>query len=246
MGELEMRKDGSMKGKNNYSKITYEQYASLFGLNNPEKEDLHKAALKKAWETRNFEIDKFWQRSAFFWGFIVLIFGGYVTIATGKNNETAKEMYLDFYLILLGIIFSVAWFLAICGSKRWQENWEKHIDNLEDEITGPLYKSLYFKRKKYYYSVSKMNKIPAGVVIVTWIFLLIQYLCNNYNIIKNIFLSFSNNFKVFLFILLPFLGTVFCVFYLMLYKGQTDDGKLNSELRAELEKGEDNAFFIKD
>jgi len=228
-----------------YSKITYEQYTSLFGLNNSEKKDLHKAAFEKAWETRNFEIDKFWQRSAFFWGFIALIFGGYVTIVTGKNNEIAKEMYLDFYLILLGIIFSVAWLLAICGSKRWQENWEKHIDLLEDEITGPLYKSLYFKRKEYYYSVSKMNKIPAGVVIATWIFLLIQYLFSNCNIIKNIFLSFNNNIKAFILLIIPLLCTIVCIFYFMLYRGQTDCGKINTELFAKLERGEDSAFFIK-
>jgi hypothetical protein len=83
------KREGFIKDK--YSKITYEQYASLFGLNNPVKKELHKEALKKAWKTRNFEIDKFWQRSAFFWGFIALIFGGYITIVTGKNCEEAKK-----------------------------------------------------------------------------------------------------------------------------------------------------------
>ena len=202
-----------MKNRNEerYTLITDKQYASHFGLSNPEKEDLHKEAFKKAWEIRNFEIDKFWQRSAYFWGFIALIFTGYVSISTGKNNEIAKKMYLDFYLILLGLIFSVAWFLAICGSKQWQENWERHINFLEDEITGPLYKSLYFKRRKYYYSVSKMNKIPSGVIIVTWVFLLMQYFYNNFIIIKNLFESINNNFKVFFFLVLPLFGTVFFI-----------------------------------
>lgn len=59
-------------------------------------------------------------------------------------------------LISLGLIFSVAWTLAISGSKHWQENWEKHIDILEDYITGPLYKTIYYS--KLFYSVSKVNK----------------------------------------------------------------------------------------
>ena len=28
------------------------------------------------------------------------------------------------------------------GSKYWQENWENHIELLEDKITGPLYKTV--------------------------------------------------------------------------------------------------------
>jgi hypothetical protein len=226
--------------KDKYSTITDKQYESYFGLNNPEKKDLHKAAFKKAWETRNFEIDKFWQRSAFFWGFIVIIFGGYITVVTGEFYETAKGMYLDFYLILLGIIFSFAWFLIIWGSKRWQDNWEEHIYYLEDEITGPLYKTLYYKGK-YYYSVSKISQILAGVVIVTWIFLVIQYVYTNFNIFKNIFECFFMHLKEFILLVLPLLCTIFCIWF-MLTEGQTSGGELN----AEFEKGESGVFFTKD
>ncbi|MGH8568044.1 MAG: hypothetical protein ACREXU_08475, partial [Gammaproteobacteria bacterium] len=28
------------------------------------------------------------------------------------------------------------------GSKFWQENWENHVDLLEDQIMGPLYKTV--------------------------------------------------------------------------------------------------------
>jgi len=233
-----------MKIENKYSKITDEQYASLFGLTNPEKKDLHKAALEKAWEIRNFEIDKFWQRSMFFWGFIVFIYTGYFKVITLNNFKTENVFYLDFYLILLGIIFSVAWLLIICGSKRWQENWEKHIDYLEDEITGPLYKSLYFKRNNYY-SVSGINKILAWVVIVTWVFLFIQYIINNCYVIKNFFVSVGNKINVIIFLIIPFLCTLKCIFCCMLFRGQTDDGKLNAELISKLNKGEDGAFFVK-
>jgi len=232
------------RNKDKYSKITDDQYASFFGLNNPENKDLHKKAFEKAWETRNFEIDKFWHRSAYFWGFIALIFGGYIAVVTEKSGVLSKETYLDLYLILLGIIFSVAWILVIRGSKRWQENWEKHIDYLENKITGPLYKLLYYKKNKYY-SVSGINLILAWVVLIVWLFILLQYFVNNCNIFSNIFGSFSNNIKAFIFLIIPLLCTIICIFYFMLYKGQTDGGKLNAELREKLSKNEDSAFFVK-
>jgi len=213
-----------------YSEITYEQYTSLFGLNNPEKKDLHKAALEKAWDTRNFEIDKFWQRSAYFWGFIALIFGGYIAIVTEKSGILSKKMYLDFYLILLGIIFSVAWLLVICGSKRWQENWEKHIEYLEDEITGPLYKTIYHKGN-YYYSVSGINQILVCIVILIWGILLIQYIYTNCSIINDIFEYIYDNFKVILLLWLPFIGTIICIVVMLVF-GQSF-------------KGNSGAFFVK-
>jgi len=225
-----------MKKNDNYQTLTENEYIEHFGINNPEKKDLHKEAFKKAWDTRNFEIDKFWQRSAFFWGFIVLIFGGYITVVTGNNNVTARGIYLDFYLILLGIIFSVAWILVICASKRWQENWEKHIDYLEDEITGKLYKTSYYNGKTYY-SVSKINLILAWVVLITWIFLFIQYFYNKCNIFEFI----CNNFQVFLFIVLPFLGTIACI-VIMLIDGRSFGGNF----KAELKEGENGAFFVRD
>jgi len=226
--------------KDYFTKISKEQYASKFAIKNQKNKKLHKEAFLKAWETRNFEIDKFWQRSTFFWGFIALIFTGYVTVVTGKYNQTVKEMYLDFYLILLGIIFSVAWILVILGSKRWQENWEKHIDCLENEITGPLYKTIYYKGKNYY-SVSGINLKLAWVVLITWIFLLMQYFYTNFTTFKNIFLYICNNFHVIFFLILPLVLTVICIFYFLLKKGQTDGGELNKEFK----KGGSDVFFTK-
>jgi hypothetical protein len=226
--------------KDNFKEISDKEYISLFGINNSRKKGLHKAAFKKAWETRNFEIDKFWQRSAFFWGFIVLIFGGYIKVATENSNKIINGiMYLDFYLILLGIIFSVGWLLVIKGSKRWQENWEEHIFYLEDEITGPLYKTIYYKGKcNKYYTVSGINQILAWVVIITWGFLLIQYFFTNCSILKNKFESISNIIQVIVFFWLPLLGTFSCIL-IMRIDGQSFRGKLNAKLK----KGEHGVFF---
>jgi hypothetical protein len=195
---------------------------------------LHEEAFKKAWEIRNFEINKFWQRSAYFWGFIALIFGGYIKIITGESRILLDDMHLDLYLILLGIIFSVGWLLAICGSNRWQENWEAHIDESEDGITGPLYKTIYCKNKQFF-SVTKISKILAWVVIIIWGLLFLQYIFINYNIFKRIFECLEEPLKEIIFVLVPIIGTVVCIIILRII-GRTSKGEYKMHL--ENEKGE--------
>jgi len=221
----------------NKIKITTDEYKELFKLNNSGIDELHKKAFEQAWKIRNFEIDKFWQRSAYFWGFIALIFGGYIAVITEKSGTLSKEIYLDLYLILLGGIFSVAWLLVICGSKRWQDNWEAHIDYLEDAITGPLYKTVYYSGKKYF-SVSKISFILAWVVIILWGFLLLHYFYNNYNNFREIFELIFKYPHTIIFLILPLIGTVICIM-VMVNKGQTSKG----EYKVDLEKGEDGAFL---
>jgi len=221
-----------------FKELCGEDYSNCFGQKKIKKRDLHKNALKKAWETRDFEIDKFWQRSMFFWGFITLISTGYVVVVTGEFGQKAKDIYLDFYLILLGIIFSVAWLLVIKGSKQWQENWEQHIYQLENEITGPLYKTIYFSGDKYY-SVSKVNEILAWVVIITWGILFIRYIYNNCNIINDIINYICKNDEEILFIFIPLLGTVFFI-YRLIKKGKS----FNGELKKKLLKGKHGEFIL--
>jgi hypothetical protein len=167
--------------KNYYTPLSDAEYYARFGILYDEKnqEAIHinkeklEKAFNKAWETRDFEINKFWTRSAYFGGFISAIFIGYTSIITGDSNGEAIKMHIDLYLILLGMLFSTAWLLAIKGSKSWQENWEAHIEKLEDYVTGPLYKTIYYNGKPYY-SVSRISEFLAWVVIVTWVLLFIQ------------------------------------------------------------------------
>ena len=96
----------------------------------------------------------------------------------------------------MGFVFSFAWFCANRGSKRWQENWENHVDLLEDEITGPLYKIVVsrppatdFAQKTTNlltgpapFSVSKINQIISVYICFVWLLLLgyalREYACN--------------------------------------------------------------------
>lgn len=158
-----------------YKSIEPDEYFEAYGLevkNNKTKiVDVEKLnhAYQKAWENRDFEINKFWTRAAYFWGFLVLIFGAYFTVSNGKSLSP----YLQFYILCIGIVFSIAWTFVIIGSKRWQENWEAHIDKLEDFVSGPLYKTVF--KTGNFYSVSKINEILSYLIIIIWSTLMLEY-----------------------------------------------------------------------
>ncbi|MBB2151701.1 RipA family octameric membrane protein [Pedobacter gandavensis] len=173
--------------KTKYTPLKTHEYYQKFGIEkNPitneykiKNKKILEKAYTKAWENRNFEIDKFWTRAAYFWGFIVLIFGGYITLLTNEHSNRALDIHLDLYLISLGMLFSVAWYLVILGSKSWQRNWEAHIDFLEDFISGPIYKTIFYSGDRFY-SVSKLNEVMAIAVILVWGGLYGQFIRANY------------------------------------------------------------------
>jgi len=75
------------------------------------KED--RVKLKKydvALATRNFEIELFWKRSLFFWGFIASAFVGYATLVK-------EHLALAVLIACFGFVCSVAWSLVNRGSK---------------------------------------------------------------------------------------------------------------------------------
>lgn len=168
-----------------------EDYLNRFGIEKiadkyqVTNRDLLTKSFEKAWENRNYEIDKFWTRAAYFWGFIVLIFGGYVSLLTSEHNQKAIDMRLDLYLVLLGFLFSLSWYLVILGSKCWQRNWEAHIDRLENYVSGPIYKTIYYSGHRFY-SVSKLNEIMSLAVFLVWCGLFGQYLYSHFSFTINL------------------------------------------------------------
>ncbi|MDK7224247.1 hypothetical protein QP468_13575, partial [Proteus mirabilis] len=119
-----------MNSESTTEKISPDEYYELF----LGKED---AALEKALDIRKFEIELYWKRATYFWTFIGVTFAGFFAVQT---SSSLNKQDISVVLSCLGIIFSWAWFCVNRGSKFWQENWEKHVDNLEDKIIGPLYK----------------------------------------------------------------------------------------------------------
>ena len=142
-----------------------------------DKEKLEKA-FDRAWENRDFEINKFWSRAAYFWGFIALIFAGYLTLIANNKFILIKNPYVELYIICMGVLFSIAWCFVILGSKRWQTNWEAHIDRLENFVSGPIYKTLHHRSLSY--SVSKINLVLSLIVISVWLGFLYDYLSANH------------------------------------------------------------------
>ena len=152
-----------------------DNYKKLFPV------DKRKEAFKVALDVRKFEIELYWKRTTYFWAFIGATFIGYNTLQTGP-----EQGFMRFVLSCLGLFLSLAWVLANRGSKQWQENWEHHVDHLEDDITGPLYKVTLPRARPQKlldwlgfltvgpsgHSVSKINQIISLYVLLLWVVLL--------------------------------------------------------------------------
>lgn len=140
-------------------------------------------ALAVALEIRKFEIELYWKRAGYFWAFLVLVLGSYFAVLTTTAKEVQCHPLLKAEALsvisCLGFVFSVAWYFVNRGSKFWQENWEKHVDLLENSVHGPLYKRVLsadhpcFRRllRPYPFSVSKINQILSLVITVAFLLL---------------------------------------------------------------------------
>lgn len=156
---------------------------NFYGRKSVDAQSIQATALGHALDIRKFEIDLYWRRASYFWTFIGAALAGYVAIqASNSLTKTALSVLLS----CLGLVFSFAWLLANRGSKYWQENWENHVDMLEDDVTGPLYKVVLSRQKPHgfsefishaltgpsAFSVSKINQLLSLFVTVIWIVLL--------------------------------------------------------------------------
>jgi len=170
--------------------ISAEEYKKrLFSTETNSYNTKTKNAYEAATDIRKFEIDKYWQRTGYFWAFIASVYGAYfaVLINMYKIEKTDKiptfeHGYLPLVVLsALALFFSFAWYLANDASKHWQKNWEAHMDLLEDNITGALYKTFTAEKS---YSVSKINILASKVISVSS-FILLMY--ESYNFIERYF-----------------------------------------------------------
>jgi hypothetical protein len=122
-------------------------------------------------QIRNMEIDLFWKRSLFFWGFISSAFIGYAAL---------RQPILRSLLACFGMVCSIAWTLVNRGSKYWQESWETKVERYEIPVTGVLfaheeapqsYKGCWLRGRKY--SVSKIAIALSDYVSILWTSLVI-------------------------------------------------------------------------
>jgi hypothetical protein len=147
-----------------------DKYLCTLGL---EKDDLAtkrqtKAALTRAYQLRTFEIEHYWKRATYFWGFQVAIFAAFGLLwkATPPSNDWGP---VTVALVGLGVLTACANSLSAGGSKFWQQNWELHIDMLEDEIEGRLHKTVWLPEGKVSFSVSRINQKLSNYFVVFWV-----------------------------------------------------------------------------
>jgi len=156
----------------NMEKMTEEEYVEIF-MKGRSKEDIA-TTYKKAWEAKNFEVEHYWKRANYFWAFQVASFAGYFSVINSKNYVSNPETL--YFVICIGLITSFAWTFTNKGSKTWQRHWEIHVDMLENNITGPLYKIVTSPKT---YSVSKINEIVSNFIVSTWLIMIIKYFKDN-------------------------------------------------------------------
>lgn len=144
-------------------------------------------ALTFALDTQKFEIELYWKRATYFWTFIAATLAGYAAIQASSIPDKTEFIVT---LCCLGVLFSFGWHCVHRGSKQWQENWENHVDMLEDYAVGPLFKTVLRRRAAkgvrehlanavtgpWPVSVSGVNQIISGYMVVLWLVLLIKSL----------------------------------------------------------------------
>ena len=135
-------------------------------------------ALDRVHDIRKFEIDFYWRRSTYFWGFQVVIFAGLAALLSAEKENI-------FFLLMLayaGLLTAWAWFFVNKGSKYWKENWEKHIDSLEGhKEIAKLHKVTFGNNEVY--SVSKINLTVSKAFIAVWFFVLAYILLKFFNLL---------------------------------------------------------------
>ena len=163
-------------------RISESDYLISFPIGKREK------ALTHAMDIRKFEIDLYWKRATYFWTFIGVSLAGYAAVQASSTIPNKGD--LSVFLSCLGIVFSFGWYCVNRGSKQWQENWENHVDMLEDDVIGPLYKTVLRRPKPSRLSkrlidlatgpsalsVTKINQLISLYVVFLWLVLLVKAL----------------------------------------------------------------------
>ena len=179
-----------------------------------------KRAASAALDARKHEIDLFWTRSLFFWGFISVAAAAYGFLAsaapaTDRPLET-RGAILRLSVVSFGLVCSIAWTLVNRGSKFWQDSWEKNVGSFEDHYFGGTFFTKPRRDVKVAlttggeFSVTRVTIILSYFVAFLWSALWISEVNDALKIIATSCISS----------LLPpviILGTclaVFCLFYL--------------------------------
>ncbi len=170
---------------------TRKEYFDLMGFQ--QGSDKHRNALKRAHEIRKFEIELYWERNKYMYLIVSVIFLGVFNEKIYGEDETIRK-FVQLCLLFVGMIVAFAWVLINKGSKFWLENWESHIDMLEDEFEGNLYKVVdRINFKKNAWSVSKVNIYLSIFIFICFSVLFIIFFLKEFSL--NYRISFLENIR---------------------------------------------------
>jgi hypothetical protein len=128
-----------------------------------------KEILKYAADFYKSEIENFWKRSLFFWGFIGAAFIAYAAV---YNKQDAAPILL--VIACFGLVCSLAWTLLNRGSKYWYEAWEQKVKSIEKCALGvPLFTNMEPLLCKGWwgaanFTVSKLTVALSDFTVAVW------------------------------------------------------------------------------
>lgn len=229
-----------------------EDYEKMMGFQN-EKKIKRKEAFEFINSCRDKEIDRFWTRGLYFWGFIAASFGAYMAVfdaalandCKGGKVPISLQAILSmsftakvalFVLSFICFVFCLSWLYVHKGSKFWQQNWEAHLCCIEKDCRGKIYKTCLdtnngndfskfpFTTKAYDFSVSKISLLCSMLLSFCSFG---QVLFHWFIFFPEFILNIKNNFciKSALLWILIALVLLFLIFYLLKIKGNVDSKK---------------------
>ena len=176
-------------------KLDTTNYKEVIGNPTEKKGDktFPESLLDRATHYRDFEIKASWERSKYFILFLGALFIAYYTM---KQPSLADSMRLMFYMVHpistvphwmfvlitgLGTIISFIWYWVNRGSKLIYENWEHHIDFIEEEYQLGNISRVHCWKPFYWYklldtypiSPSKSNTLVSLLISVSFLILFV-------------------------------------------------------------------------
>lgn len=142
----------------------------------PGRRDQVKDALDTAHRIREFEIELYWKRTLYMWGVTAALLAIFALVVSNSpdqagNSLRTTQLLLGGMISLMALVISILWALMAQGAKFWQNNWERHVDLLEEEYGVNLYKVYPVDggAAKAPYSVTKINKAMVYTIIGFWL-----------------------------------------------------------------------------
>jgi hypothetical protein len=153
----------------------YREYAEQ--LNAKELE----SALTHALALRNFEIELYFKRAAYFWTFVGAAF---VAFFVSKTSESSA-----FLISCLGSIFSFGWYWVNRGNSYWHVSWHIQVQELGRRLFGPLFdphlkKCRLIETGPYRVSITGINELLSLYVFLVWVFLAVRSVSQIFNFVE--------------------------------------------------------------